>query len=98
MVSNLRWRQNEDPSTMDHPGVWDYGLMGSIKMIEAPGLQLETVLVAGASFGEAFDKWGRVLREYHGTEAPSGEDTVSDYIGNFKRTHFSLRANDNNKK
>ena len=57
--------------------------MGSIKSIPLGGLQLETIMVRGPNFNEAFSKWGKLLREYHGRPLDlNREDIVSDYLGN----------------
>ncbi len=63
MVHNLRHRPNEDPDGDDsHPGVLDFGLLGSVSRIESPGLTLETVFVYGDSFDAAWARWGQVRR------------------------------------
>ena len=105
MISNLRYRRNEDPEVRKtnkqtkihyivinlvitqvevHPGVFDYGLMGSIKSIPRGGMQLETVMVRGSSFSQAFSRWGEILRTYHGRPLDlNREDIVSDYLGRY---------------
>ena len=66
-----------------HPGVFDYGLMGSMKSIPQNGMQLDTIMVRGNSFNDAFAKWGRFLRDYHGRPLDlNREDIVSDFLGN----------------
>ena len=63
-------------------GVFNFGLMGSIRKIEAPGLELEYIVSYGNSFGEAFERWGKALRDYHGKIVRDNrEDLVSDYLG-----------------
>lgn len=82
LVSNFAHRKNGNPDLEHHPGVLDFGLMGSIRTIPAPGLDLEMVMVFGNSFDQAFQRWGQVLTTYSGKsvdiQAPS---LVADYIG-----------------
>ena len=47
----------------------------------APGLQLETVMVYGTTFDEAFQRWGEVLMQYHGkVPITEDEDFTSNYL------------------
>lgn len=81
MVNQMRHRLNPDPAAdATHAGVLDFGLMGSISAVPAPGLKLEYVVVYGSSFGEAFARWGQVLMNYHG-KTRAAEEIVSDYLG-----------------
>jgi len=58
MVQNMRHLPNEDPSKdRSHPGVLSFGLMGSIETIPAGGLDLETIIVYGNSFEDAFERF-----------------------------------------
>eukprot|EP00095_Tigriopus_kingsejongensis_P001199 maker-scaffold530_size145801-snap-gene-0.21 protein:Tk01199 transcript:maker-scaffold530_size145801-snap-gene-0.21-mRNA-1 annotation:"hypothetical protein CGI_10001027" len=77
MITNLQVKQ----SNPDDLGILDFGLMGSIRRIESPGLDLEIIAAFGASFGEAFDNWGQFLRDYHGkVVTQERNDLVNDYL------------------
>lgn len=79
MVTNLE-RRETNPGDV---GVLDFGLMGSITRIEAPGLDLEIIAAFGTSFHEAFENWGTYLRGYHGKVINQDKnDLVNDYLGN----------------
>ncbi len=90
MISNMKHRENADPvGEPDHPGVIDFGLMGSIERVFQPGLSLEFILVYGNSFAEAYERWGDALMAYHG-KTRAGEDIVSDYLGDYWFIEFKF--------
>ena len=55
--------------------------MGSVEEIP-PGECLETVIVWGSSLRSAFERWGEVLRLYHGKDTLNAHtDFVSNFLG-----------------
>ncbi|TRY70847.1 hypothetical protein TCAL_01214 [Tigriopus californicus] len=78
MITNLERRETKPGDV----GALDFGLMGSITRIEAPGLNLEIIAAFGTNFQEAFQNWGNYLRGYHGKVIDQDKnDLVNDYLG-----------------
>jgi len=66
MVHNMIHEVNANPEDdPGHAGVLSFGLMGSVESLPAGGLELETVIVFGRDFDEAWTRWGEVLMAYN---------------------------------
>ncbi len=79
LVTNMRHRVSSNINALD------FGLLGSVQRLERPGIVLETVIVFGESFDDAFDRWGQVLRAYNGGKPQIQEDLISEYLSKKKK-------------